>query len=91
MVSSATAPPHTAHKPLCPRRLVYSSRSFSPRRWTFGQQQALFTGAPVVFIFPWGVTAAVVLASAGLAVLAAAAPARRLLRRPITGLLRSAG
>lgn len=58
---------------------------------TFSQQQALFTGTPSSFVFPYGVTAAIVLASVGLSFLAACLPARRLLRRPITALLRGGG
>ena len=58
--------------------------------WTFLQQQSLFTSIAVPFVLPWGVLCVIVIASVVCAVLAAALPARRLLARSITRLLKAA-
>jgi putative ABC transport system permease protein len=56
--------------------------------WTFSMQQQLFTGLPVPFVLPWGVIAVVVIMALVLGIFAAALPAWRSVKRPITVLLR---
>lgn len=56
--------------------------------WTFTAQQALFAQLPVPIIVPQGIIIAVVLAAVGCALLSSYFPAARLLRMPITRVLR---
>lgn len=57
--------------------------------WTFGQQRALFTNQIVPLPVPWTLVIVVVVGSALCGLFAACAPAMRLVRRPVTQLLRS--
>lgn len=57
--------------------------------WTFGQQRALFTSQSVPLPVPWALVGVVLVLSAACGILAAFAPAMRLVKRPITNLMRS--
>ncbi|KAA0164818.1 hypothetical protein FNF27_07746 [Cafeteria roenbergensis] len=57
--------------------------------WTFGQQRALFTAQTVPLPVPWPTVGVVIVGSALCGVIAACAPATRLVGQPITKLLRN--
>lgn len=57
--------------------------------WTFGQQRSLFTNQTVPLPVPWTLVIVVVIGSALCGLFAACAPAIRLVKKPVTQLLRS--
>jgi ABC-type antimicrobial peptide transport system permease subunit len=58
--------------------------------WVFGQQRSLFTDQTIPLPIPWFLVLTVVIASAVCGLFAACLPATRLVRLPITQLLRAA-